>query len=283
MWFNPPTRSSQLAVVGPATEDPYTEEQDRQEAIAQAVTAAPMHVEMAAPSLATGALPAITEAIPLVTGSLPVIAADGSGPTTAPRRARAERLRQWRRTHFSWVGPEVLGVLVVSMAAGIVMVGTEVSMVAELESQGAAASVGLVYAFWCGASAVGGLFYGAWGRQVHPYLLMALFAVATVPLALVDGVWALALASIPSGLLTAPTLASASSRLSHLVVEERRGEAMGFYGSAMTAGAAMGAPLAGVFIDGVAPSAGYVFAAAAGFVLVLLAALATVMRGRRPA
>ncbi len=60
MWFNPPTRSSQLAVVGPATEDPYTEEQDRQEAIAQAVTAAPMHVEMAAPSLATGALPAIT-------------------------------------------------------------------------------------------------------------------------------------------------------------------------------------------------------------------------------
>ena len=140
-------------------------------------------------------------------------------------------------------------------------------MVAELESQGAAASVGLVYAFWCGASAVGGLFYGAWGRQVHPYLLMALFAVATVPLALVDGVWALALASIPSGLLTAPTLASASSRLSHLVVEERRGEAMGFYGSAMTAGAAMGAPLAGVFIDGVAPSAGYVFAAAAGFVV----------------
>ncbi|MBD4518385.1 MFS transporter, partial [Xanthomonas citri pv. citri] len=80
MWFNPPTRSSQLAVVGPATEDPYTEEQDRQEAIAQAVTAAPMHVEMAAPSLATGALPAITEAIPIVTGALPVIAAQYNVP-----------------------------------------------------------------------------------------------------------------------------------------------------------------------------------------------------------
>ncbi|MCV7694237.1 hypothetical protein M3C51_007025 [Micrococcus luteus] len=36
-------------------------------------------------------------------------------------------------------------------------------------------------------------------------------------------------------------------------------------------------------LDGVAPSAGYVFAAAAGFVLVLLAALATVARGRRSA
>lgn len=284
MWFNPPTRSSQLAVVGPETEDPYTEAQDREEAVAQAVTAAPMHVEMAAPSLATGALPVITEAIPLVTGALPVIAADGSGPArTAPRPSRAERLRRWRRDHFSWVGPEVLGVLVVSMAAGIVMVGTEVSIVAELEHQGQASSVGLVYAVWCGASAVGGLLYGAWGRQAHPYLLMGGFALATVPPAFVDGLWPLALAMIPSGFLTAPTLASASSRLSHLVSEERRGEAMGFYGSAMTAGAAMGAPLAGVFIDGVSASAGYLFAAAAGFVFVLAASVVTLARRRRGA
>lgn len=284
MWFNPPTRSSQLAVVGPETEDPYTEAEDREEAVAQAVTAAPMHVEMAAPSLATGALPVITEAIPLVTGALPVIAADGSGPASAPPGlTRAERLRLWRARHFSWVSPEALGVLVVSMAAGIVMVGTEVAIVAELESRGAAASVGLVYAFWCGASALGGLFYGAWGRQVHPYLLMALFAVLTLPMAVVDGLWPLALASIPSGLLVAPTLASASSRLSHLVAEERRGEAMGFYGSAMTAGAAMGAPLSGVFIDAIDPAAGYVFSALTGAVLVVLAALATLARRRRAA
>ncbi|MCR8675150.1 MFS transporter [Micrococcus sp. HG099] len=284
MWFNPPTRSSQLAVVGPQAADPYTEAEDREEAVAQSVTAAPMHVEMAAPSLATGALPVITEAIPIVTGALPVIRADGSGPAGAPPRlTRAERLRLWRARHFSWLGAEALGVLVVSMAAGIVMVGTEVAIVAELESQGEAASVGLVYAFWCGASALGGLFYGAWGRQVHPYLLMALFAVFTLPMAVVDGLWPLALASIPSGLLVAPTLASASSRLSHLVAEERRGEAMGFYGSAMTAGAAMGAPLSGVFIDAIDPAAGYLFAALTGAVLVVLAALATLARRRRTA
>lgn len=285
MWFNPPTRSSQLAAVGPEVEDPYTEAEDRDRAVAQSVHGAPMHVEMTAPDLATGAMPAVTGAIPIVTGAIPMIAADGSGPAGAARPAkpgltRAERLRLWRAEHFSWLSPDALGVLVVSAAAGVVMVGTEVSMVAELEAAGQAGSVGVVYAFWCGASAIGGLFYGAWGRQVHPYLLMALFAVATLPLVVVDGLWPLALASIPSGLLTAPTLAAASSRLSLLVAEERRGEAMGFYGSAMTAGAAMGAPLAGVFIDAIAPSAGYLFAAVVGFVLVALAALVTAVRRR---
>jgi len=283
IWFNPPTRSSQLAAVGPEVEDPYTAAEDRDQAVAQSVHGAPMHVEMTAPDLTTGVLPAVTGAIPIITGALPQIAADGSGPVRSvePGLTRGERLRLWRAEHLGWLSAEALGVLVVSAAAGVVMVGTEVSMVAELEHAGQAGSVGVVYAFWCGASAIGGLFYGAWGRQVHPYLLMGLLAVLTLPMALVNGLWPLALASIPSGLLTAPTLAAASSRLSLLVAEERRGEAMGFYGSAMTAGAAMGAPVAGVFIDAIAPSAGYTFSAAVGLALVLVAAPATLSRRRR--
>nr|WP_311199917.1 hypothetical protein [Micrococcus lylae] len=57
---------------------------------------------------------------------------------------------------------------------------------------------------------------------------------------------------------------------------------MGFYGSAMTAGSAMGAPLAGVFIDSVSPEAGYVFAVAVSLLLVGVAALLGA-RGRRRA
>ncbi|MDY6055091.1 MFS transporter [Micrococcus sp.] len=321
MWFNPPTRSSQLA----SDPDPYTEAEDRDQALAQAVHAAPMHVERTAPELATGALPVVTEALPLVTGALPVVSLDDSGRAVAPGResdrpeasaggaggagagsagdggagaaasggpvgavpselTRAERWALWRERHFGWVGPEVLGVFVVSLAAGLTLVGTEVTIVAQLERADQAASVGVVYALWCGASAVGGLFYGAWGRQVHPYLLMSLFALATLPMAFVgDGVWALAVASIPAGLLTAPTLAATSARISVLVVEERRGEAMGYYGSAMTAGSALGAPSVGIVIDAVAPAAGYVFAVAAGLALVALAAAVTFLRRRRAA
>lgn len=67
--------------------------------------------------------------------------------------------------------------------------------------------------------------------------------------------------------------------LSHIVPEERRGEAMGYYGSAMTAGAAMGAPIAGVFIDLISPEAGYIFAA--GVALLMVAAAYVVRAFRR--
>ena len=297
IWFNPPTRSTQVSGAGP---EAYTEADDREQALAQAVQGAPMHLDVTAPDLATGAIPVVTDAIPAITGSMPMIAPDGSGlaaagvdrpdgATAAGEGAtadgvvvtRAERLRLWRVRAFGWVSPPALAVLVVAMAAGIVLVGTEVTMVAELERVGLAGSVGVVYAFWCGASAIGGLLYGAWGRDVPPLALMGLFALFTVPMAFVDGVWALAFASLPSGLLTSPTLAAASSRLSTLVAEERRGEAMGYYGSAMTAGAAMGAPLVGLFIDAFHPWVGYLVVAAAGLVLVCVAGALTVLRRRR--
>jgi MFS family permease len=164
------------------------------------------------------------------------------------------------------------------------MSGTEVAIVAELERSGQAAQAGVVIAFWCGASAVGGILYGALGRRVSPLLLLTLFALGTLPMALVDGMWALALASVISGLFTAPTLAAASALMSYVVSEDRRGEAMGYYGSAMTAGAALGAPAAGAFIDGISAEAGYVFAAAVALLMVGLAVLVrTMLRWRRRA
>lgn len=316
MWFNPPTHSRQVEQrggtggggggsgndaggstggdagsradgVGKTTgggshaapeSDDYTEAEEQQRAIAQSVQAAPLHVDVAAAQLTTGAIPVVTSAIPAVTGSLPVIQPGG---TVAQAPSRRERLRAWRERSFSWVSPPAVAVMLVSMAAGMVLVGTEVTMVAELERQGQAGSVGIVYAFWCGASAIGGLIYGARGKEINPLLLMTLFTVFTVPLAFVDGLWALAFASIPSGLVTAPTLAASSARLASLVPEERRGEAMGFYGSALTAGAAMGAPLAGVFIDAIDPAAGYLVAAASGLLIVTVAVVLTLASRRR--
>lgn len=284
MWFNPPTRSSQLQD-SPQCQDAYTEEEDRDQAVAQAVTGAPMHLDVAAADLATGAIPVVTSAIPAVTGALPVIAADGSGPveqTPAQRRAgRAERLRQWRRRSFGWMDRAAVATLLAAVAAGFALIGTEVSIMATLQRQDQAAMVGVVFALWCGASAVGGIFYGATHRDISPALLIGLLGVATVPMALAGDLWSLALLSIPSGLLTAPTLAAASARLSHLVPEERRGEAMGFYGSCMTAGSAAGAPLCGAVIEAVAPAAGFSLAAVVACVIAVVSALLSVTARRR--
>ena len=56
---------------------------------------------------------------------------------------------------------------------------------------------------------------------------------------------------------------------------------MGWYGSALTAGVALGAPLAGVFIDGIGPSAGFVSVGAAGVVLCLFGLVLLRHRRRR--
>lgn len=285
MWFNPPTRSSQVEA-GPQRADAYTEEEDREQAIAQAVTGAPMHLDVAAADLATGAIPVVTSAIPAVTGALPVIKADGSGPVVpspqARRAGRAERLRQWRRNSFGWMGRSTVATLLVAVGAGFALIGTEVTIMATLERQDQAAYVGVVFALWCGASAVGGIFYGATHRDVSPTLLIGLLGLAGIPMALAWDLWSLALLSIPSGLLTAPTLAAASARLSRLVPEERRGEAMGFYGSCMTAGAAGGAPLCGAAIEAFSPQAGFYLAAGVSFAIALLSLVLSLRaRGER--
>jgi len=89
-------------------------------------------------------------------------------------------------------------------------------------------------------------------------------------MALATDTISLALLSIPAGLLCAPVLSAASERVADLVSEERRGEAMGWYGSALTSGTALGAPLAGAAIDIVGPWAGFAFAGVSASLLVLV-------------
>ena len=52
-----------------------------------------------------------------------------------------------------------------------------------------------------------------------------------------------------AGLCCAPTITAAVDALSRVVPERVRGEALGWHGAAMTAGGAIGAPVAGLAID----------------------------------
>ncbi|XKH55835.1 MFS transporter [Citricoccus nitrophenolicus] len=291
MWFNPPTRSSQLGtfLARPGTEREYSAEEDLRRAVDGSVQGAPAHLDLTATELTTGALPMVRSAPLHDAGPHPDSrphpnAGPGSDPGSRPdsqaavRRGPLARLR----TSFGWLSGTALAVLAVSLGSGMLMSGTEVAIVAELERSGQAAQAGVVIAFWCGASAVGGILYGAMGRRISPLLLLSLFALGTLPMAFVDGMWALAVVSLISGLFTAPTLAAASALMSTVVTEERRGEALGYYGSAMTAGAALGAPVSGAFIDGISPEAGYLFAGLIALAMVGLALLArTIVRWRR--
>ncbi|MCU1540980.1 MAG: transporter [Arthrobacter sp.] len=241
MWFNPPTRSA-----GPVLESDTAFEEGQQEAAeAAVVAAAPAHLQEAAAEFA---------------------------PLAAAERRRQARsgLRHRVRHNFAWFSAAVAAVFAVAAGAGMVLSGSDVGIVAALESGGREAEIGLVFLFWCGASVVGGLIYGAMHRPISPILLLLGMSALTVPMAFAQDTWTLSLLSLLPGLLCAPVLSAASEKVAELVDERRRGEAMGWYGSALTGGVALGAPLAGVFIDGVGPSTGFVAVGVGGVLLCLL-------------
>ena len=164
----------------------------------------------------------------------------------------------------------------------MVLSGTDVGIVAALETGGHQREIGVVFLFWCAASVAGGLIYGAMHRPVPPIILLLGMSALTVPMAFAQDTWSLALVSLLPGILCAPVLSAASEKVADLVPEERRGEAMGWYGSALTAGVALGSPLAGVFIDVMGPSGGFVSVGAAGVALCLVG-LVLQQRRRRAA
>jgi MFS family permease len=248
MWFNPPTRS--------AVPDAGCEADQQEGAEAASVAAAPAHPQEAAAELA-----------PLAAAS-------------ERRRQRRSGLRHKVIHNFSWFTAAVAAVFAAAAGAGMVLSGTDVGIVAALETGGRQAEIGLVFLSWCAASVVGGLLYGAMQRPVSPILLLLGMSALTVPMAFATDTWTLSLLSLLPGLLCAPVLSAASEKVADLVEESRRGEAMGWYGSALTGGVALGAPLAGLFIDGVGPWAGFVSVGVAGVVL-CLAGLGLQHRRRR--
>ena len=99
-------------------------------------------------------------------------------------------------------------------------------------------------------------------------------------MAFAPSVWPLAVLAFLSGLPCAPTIIATVDQLSRVVPEAARGEAMGWHGSFMTAGSALGAPVAGVAIDQWGWGAGFVSVSLVGLGVAAAGAAATYTRRR---
>jgi MFS family permease len=190
-----------------------------------------------------------------------------------------------RPTRRQWLTGPLVSMLIISCAAVFVLAGTEVAMVAALRTSGEVSWTGVVTIVWCLASAVGGAVYGGLNRTPPSIVLLGLLAVLAIPVGLVGGQWwVLSLALLPSGLMCAPTIASAGDAVSRLAPATVRGEAMGLQSSAFTLGAALGAPVIGVVLDRFGPVAGYA-ASGVGALLIgsfaVRGALAAMRRNRQ--
>jgi MFS family permease len=180
----------------------------------------------------------------------------------------------------SWFGVPVLAVLAAAAATTIVLGGSDVAIVATLRTMDAQQHIGWVLAVWGAGSIVGGLVYGAWHRSVAAYWLLGGLALVTAPVALAANLPMAAVLLFVSGLFCAPSITATVDTLSRLVPVSARGEAVGWHGSSMTAGIALGAPLAGFAIDAGGWQWGYVVVSVVGLMIAVVCGLVLGRRGR---
>ena len=184
------------------------------------------------------------------------------------------------RPGTGWFTPALAAVLAVAAGATVVLSGTDVAIVAHLREHGAAGFAGVVFGFWAAGSMVGGLVYGGARREVSPFVLLAALALLTVPVGLASGPSVLLLTILPAAALCAPVIATTAEGVSRLVPEAVRGEAMGWHASALQAGSAVGAPLAGFVMDARGAWSGFAAVGVVGAAIAALGAGAVRLRAR---
>jgi MFS family permease len=197
-------------------------------------------------------------------------ALDGSGAPVATSVPRSE-----------WFRPRFLAICLAATATTVVLGGSDIAIVAALRAFGEQASIGWVLAVWGFGSLVGGLVYGGLHRSISAFWLLGGLSVVTAPMALAAGAPSLAVLSFVAGLLCAPTITATVDQVSRVVPLSARGEALGWHGSFMTAGLALGAPAAGVAIDRWGWGAGFAMVAGVGLAVAVTGAAATRVRRRR--
>ena len=169
----------------------------------------------------------------------------------------------------AWITPGALAVYAAAAASTIVLAGTDVAIVAALRQMGQATAIGWVLSLWGLGSLIGGLAYGAMHRSISVFWLLGGLAITTLPVGLATGMPMFVGLVTVCGLLCAPTITATVDHLSRIVPERFRGEAMGWHGSAMTGGQALGAPLSGYAIDHLGWGWGFIGVSIVGLVVAI--------------
>ncbi|MFC8502191.1 MFS transporter [Pedococcus sp. NPDC057267] len=183
-------------------------------------------------------------------------------------------------TRGQWFRPAFVVVCVGAAATTFVLGGTDIGIVAALRDFDAQSSIGWVLALWGFGSLLGGLVYGGLHRSVSAFWLLGALALVTAPMAFGGGPVSLGVLGFVAGLFCAPTITATVDQVSRVVPSAARGEAMGWHGSFMTAGMAVGAPVAGFAIDHRGWSSGFVAVAVVGALVAVVGGIGTSARAR---
>lgn len=188
-----------------------------------------------------------------------------------PTRSRTHEETEPSTGKVRWMSVPVAFLALISAGTMVALIGTDLGIVAELRELDEVSAIGLTYGLWGLSSLIGGLVYGSLNRSIRPtYLLLAL-GLTTIPVGLGGQVWSLSLWVIPTGFLCAPTMTAGAEWIAKLVPEERRGEAMGWQGTAFTVGGAASSPVIGAAIDQVGAWGAFVLGGSIATAIALIA------------
>ena len=166
-------------------------------------------------------------------------------------------------------------VCVVGLALGTLFGAAEVSTVAFASERGLAGYAGLLLALWAAGSLIAGVITGMVTWRIGPATRLrqgsvAMF-VAMIPLSLIGSMWVMGAWLFVAGFAIAPTLVASLSLVEKAVPQSRLTEGMAIVETALVAGVAPGAAVAGQIIDSHGPSTAYLVSLGAGLVAAVAA------------
>lgn len=157
-------------------------------------------------------------------------------------------------------------------AVGVMTSGSDIALLATLESVGQTSWAGAVMAVCAASSLLGGLVYGSRRRGWPPAPVVAVMGAFMVPIGvLADWRW-LIVAFVPAALLVSTAFSALAQVAGTLAPSHVRATVMSLFGTAVMAGNALGPPLAGLVYDVGSHQVSFVVVGAVGVLVGLLAA-----------
>jgi predicted MFS family arabinose efflux permease len=197
-----------------------------------------------------------------ISGTLFFAAQRSTSPTPSPRVRGARPARVPMGV--------MVPVCVVGLALGTLFGAAEVSTVAFAVSRDLEGYAGLLLALWAAGSLIAGVITGLVQWRNGPAARLKWgsvgMAVAMLPLSLIGSMWVMGAWLFVAGFAIAPTLIAGLTLVEQAVPRSRLTEGMAIVETALVAGVAPGAALAGRIIDSHGASSAYLVSLVAGLV-----------------
>lgn len=180
-----------------------------------------------------------------------------------------------KETHSPVItNPQIILLILILLAVGIIFGAVEVGAVAYADSFGVKQYAFVPLVTYATGSFIAGIIYGALKTRMplhRQFLYLVIFiAVATLPLLLVFNLWSFSVVLFIAGVACSPTIIVSMALVEAILPAARLTEGMTWAVTGLSIGVAIGTVIAGRLIDAYNAETGFRFSIVAGFIALAL-------------